>query len=135
MATTYSYTYLHTLSRPDALPIFRGARAFDRHRRRGEQCTAAAKTAHQTVGIGRKIVSIVGRYAVRAERSGEPWDRVPVELEPRTDDERAIAEHAPIGERHPVARGIEGCRRAADPFGACWDQPRFVAPSSAGPPS
>src|SRR3546814_17343366 len=74
------------------------------------------------------MVSIVGRYAVRAERSGEPWDRVPVELEPRTDDERAIAEHAPIGERHPVARGIEGCRRAADPFGACWDQPSIVAP-------
>src|SRR3546814_5325544 len=68
---------------PGALPavareihrLLRGARAFDRHRRLGEQCTAAAKTAHQTVGIGRKIVSIVGRYAVRAERSGEPWDR------------------------------------------------------------
>src|SRR3546814_7934869 len=35
-------------------------------------------------------------------------------------------------ERHPVARGIEGCRRAADPFGACWDQPRFVAPGCLG---
>src|SRR3546814_12432989 len=78
------------------------------------------------------MVSIVGRYAVRAERSGEPWDRVPVELEPRTDDERAIAEHAPTGERHPVARGIEGCRRAAATFGACWDQPRFVPPGCLG---
>src|SRR3546814_1965884 len=92
--------HLGLLEQPGALPagareihrLLRGARAFDRHRRLGEQCTAAAKTAHQTVGIGRKIVSIVGRYAVRAERSGEPWDRVPVELEPRTDDERAIAE-------------------------------------------
>src|SRR3546814_12994830 len=107
--------HLGLLEQPGALPagareihrLLRGARAFDRHRRLGEQCTAAAKTAHQTVGIGRMIVSIVGRYAVRAEPSGEPWDRVPAELEPRTAADRAIAEHAPLAERHPAHRGLE----------------------------
>ena len=125
---------------PRALPpmareihrLLRRAGAFDRHRRLGEERAAAAEPAHEPVGIGRQVVAIVGGDAAAAERRCQAGDRLPVELEPRADDERAVADHAPVGERDPVVRGIEGRGGGADPFGARRNQPSLAAPRDLG---
>lgn len=92
--------------------LLRRARALDRHRRLREQRIAAAKCLHELPRVRREIVAVVRRDAVAAERVGKTVDRLPVELEPRTDDEFAVADAPAIVEHDRMRVGFErGDRR------------------------
>ncbi len=102
--------------------LLRGAGAFDRHGRLGEDRPAAAHRLHQLPGVGRSLVAVVGGDVVASQGFGQARDGRPVQLQPRRRDQHPIADPAAVGQFDAIMDGVEGRDRATHPLGALGDQ-------------
>ena len=102
--------------------FLRRAGAFDRHWRLGKDGAAALEVLYQAPGIGREIIAVVRRDAVLAERFDQAFDLVPVELEPRADDEVVVFDDLAAIQDHRILFRLEGGDAGLDPADAGRDQ-------------
>lgn len=79
------------------------------------------------MSIRREIVAVVRSDAVAAESAPQPRNGVPVELDPRTDNQHTVGHAAAVTQQHLVFVGREPAGRRLDPRRAARDQPCFGA--------
>jgi hypothetical protein len=73
------------------------------------------------------LIGVVAAHAVLAERRRQAVDLVPVELDPRRDDQVVVVQPTTVAGAHDVVLGLELRHRVAQPHRARRDQPGLVA--------